>query len=168
MNYHEIKKDDMNNGDGLRVTLFLSACNHMCKGCHNPQTWNPCSGNKFDESTRQEIFEQLDKGYISGITFSGGDPLHENNVEDVKSLIKEIKERYPTKDIWIYTGYTYNDLICLYPKKYEVVKLCNVLVDGEFIQELADINYHWAGSVNQNVINIAETLKHGEIILVNE
>lgn len=158
MNFHNITHDDMNNGDGLRVVLWLSACSHRCDGCHNPITWNPCSGIKFDENAKQEIFEQLDNDYISGITFSGGDPLHENNVLEVKELIKEIRVKYPTKTIWLYTGYTYNDLLCLYPEKYDVVKLVDVLVDGEFIKELADVNYHWAGSINQNVIDIKKTI----------
>lgn len=165
MNYHNITKDDMLNGDGLRVVLWLSACNHRCEGCQNPQTWNPCSGVKFDKGAKKELFKQLDKDYISGITFSGGDPLHENNVAEVKSLIEEIKIKYKTKTIWLYTGYTYNDLLCKYPDKYDVVKLCDVLVDGEYIQELTDVNYHWAGSVNQNIIDVKKTLDYNEVVL---
>lgn len=167
MRYHNITKDDMNNGDGLRVVLWLSACNHRCDGCHNPQTWNPCSGIVFDENAKQEIFQQLDKDYISGITFSGGDPLHDNNVEKVKALIKEIRKKYITKTVWIYTGYTYKDLRDLLPDKYEVVKLCDVLVDGEFIKELADVNYHWAGSTNQRVIDVKESLKQNKVVIWN-
>jgi anaerobic ribonucleoside-triphosphate reductase activating protein len=158
MNYHDIKKDDMLNGYGLRVTLFVSGCNHKCEGCQNPQTWNCNSGVVFDLEAREEIFAELDKDYISGITFSGGDPLHENNIADVKELILTIRNRYKSKDIWLYTGYRYNDLICLYPEKYEVVKLCDVLVDGEFIKELSDVNYHWAGSINQWVIDVKKTI----------
>lgn len=166
MKYHNISKDDMRNGDGLRVVLWLSGCDHRCKGCQNPITWNFNDGLEFDLNAKQEIFEQLDKNYISGITFSGGDPLHDNNLKDVLFLIKEIRNKYPTKTIWLYTGYTYNDLLHLYPDKYEIVNLCDVLVDGKFIQELADIKYHWAGSTNQNIINVKETLRNkGRIIL---
>lgn len=168
MNYHNITTDDMLNGDGLRVVLWLSGCNHYCDGCQNPITWNPCDGIKFDKIAKQEIFNELDKYYISGITFSGGDPLHENNISEVKSLIKEIREKYKTKTIWIYTGYTYNDLLCLYPDKFEIVKMCDILVDGEFIQELSDVNYYWAGSINQNVIDIQMTLQSNNIILYKQ
>lgn len=165
MKYHNITHDDMKNGEGLRVVLWVSGCTHECSGCHNPITWNPNCGLEFDSAAKQEIFDQLEKDYISGITFSGGDPLHENNVDSVKSLIKEIREKYPSKSIWLYTGYYYNDLVWLYQNKYEVVKLCDVLVDGEFIQELADANYHWAGSVNQNIINVQESIKQQNIVL---
>ena len=166
MNYHDITHEDMNNGHGLRVVLWVSGCTHKCYRCQNPQTWNPNSGIKFDENAKSEIFEQLDKDYISGITFSGGDPLHDNNVIEIKQLIKEIREKYKDKTIWLYTGYTYNDLMCLYKDKYEVVKMCDVLVDGEYIDDLYDASYHWAGSTNQNVIDIKETLKQNEIVLL--
>lgn len=158
MRYHNITKDDMLNGNGLRVVLWLSSCSHRCEGCHNPQTWDCNSGVLFDMAAKEEIFAELQKDYVRGITFTGGDPLHENNVQEVKDLILEIKQKYKTKDIWLYTGYGYNDLICLYPEKYEVVKLCDVLVDGEFIKELSDVNYHWAGSINQWVIDVKKTI----------
>lgn len=164
MNYHDIKYDDMLNGDGLRVTLFVSGCSHKCFNCQNPQTWNPNNGMKFDEQAKQEIFDQLDEDYISGITLSGGDPLHDDNIKEIKQLIIDIKQKYPNKTIWLYTGYCYNDLMCLYKDKYEVVKLCDVLVDGEFIDEMSDINYHWAGSKNQNVIDVQESIKQKQVI----
>ena len=106
MRYHNITKDDMLNGDGLRVVLWVAGCGHHCKGCQNPITWDPNGGIPFDDAAKAEIFEQLDKDYISGITFSGGDPLYEANRADVTALAKEIKERYPKKDIWVYTGLT--------------------------------------------------------------
>jgi anaerobic ribonucleoside-triphosphate reductase activating protein len=152
----------MLNGSGLRVVLWLSSCSHQCKGCQNPQTWNCNSGIKFDLSAKQEIISELEKDYISGITFSGGDPLHENNVKEVIKLIIEIKEKYKTKNIWLYTGYCFDDLKNNYPEKYELVKLCDVLVDGEFIQELSDVNYPWAGSRNQSVIDIKKTLENND------
>jgi len=167
MRYHNITHDDMKNGDGLRVVLWVSGCDHKCKGCQNPITWNPNDGLEFDLAAKEEIFSQLEKEYISGITFSGGDPLHDNNYEYVRKLILEIKEKYKTKTIWLYTGYAYNDLLCLYPEKYEVVKLCDVLIDGEFVEDILDVNYHWAGSVNQNVIDIKKSLERKEIVLWN-
>lgn len=117
MNYHNITYPDMNNGEGLRAVLWLSGCSHKCKGCQNPQTWNANSGIPFDESAKEELFRELDKDYISGLTLSGGDPLHENNLDGVLDLVTEINERYntspnrirlscPQKTIWLYTGYT--------------------------------------------------------------
>ena len=111
MRYHNITKDDMLNGDGLRVVLWVAGCGHHCKGCQNPITWDPNGGIPFDDAAKAEIFEQLDKDYISGITFSGGDPLYEANRADVTALAKEIKERYPKKDIWVYTGYEWESTI---------------------------------------------------------
>ena len=110
MRYHNITKDDMLNGDGLRVVLWVAGCGHHCKGCQNPITWDPNGGIPFDDAAKAEIFEQLDKDYISGITFSGGDPLYEANRADVTALAKEIKERYPKKDIWVYTGYEWESV----------------------------------------------------------
>ena len=99
MRYHNITKDDMLNGDGLRVVLWVAGCSHRCRECHNPLTWDPDGGLLFDEAARQEIFAQLDKKYISGITFSGGDPLHPANRSEVQGLMTEVKERYPNKTI---------------------------------------------------------------------
>ena len=102
MKYHNITKDDMLNGDGLRVVLWVSGCSHKCPGCQNPITWNPDDGLEFDESAWNEIKDQLSKDYISGITFSGGDPLHENNVKEIKELISKIRSEFPNKTIWLY------------------------------------------------------------------
>ena len=110
MRYHNITKDDMLNGEGLRVVLWVSGCEHACKGCHNPITWNIEDGLIFDESAKQEIFDELAKSYVSGITFSGGDPLHVKNRKDVNDLMVEIKEKFPTKTIWLYTGYEWEDI----------------------------------------------------------
>ena len=104
MRYHDITKDDMKNGDGLRVVLWLSGCRHHCPGCQNPVTWDPGDGILFDEAAKEEIEEQLEKSYISGITFSGGDPLFPENVPEVTVYIKELKCRFPEKTIWLYTG----------------------------------------------------------------
>lgn len=158
MRYHNITKDDMLNGDGLRVVLWLSGCSHKCPGCQNPITWNPDDGLYFNEAAKEEIFKELEKDWISGITFSGGDPLHKNNFEEVYSLIQEIREKFPTKTIWLYSGYTYE-----YLKNNEdealrrkIVESCDVFCDGPFIQDLKDNNIHWVGSSNQNVIRMKE------------
>lgn len=149
MNYHNITKDDMLNGDGLRVVLWVAGCEHHCKGCHNPITWDENGGLLFDKAAKQEIFEELKKDYVSGITFNGGDPLHIKNRTDITVLAKEIKEIFPSKTIWLYTGYTYEAV-----KDLEIISYLDVLVDGKFVKELADVNYHWAGSTNQKIIRL--------------
>ena len=157
MRYHNITKDDMLNGDGLRVVLWVAGCNHCCKGCQNPITWDPDGGLLFDDKAKQEIFEQLDKNYISGITFSGGDPLHPANRLDVKNLILEIKEKYPDKTIWLYTGDTWENI-----RHYSIWPNVDVLVDGEFILAQRDVKLLWKGSRNQRVIDVKATLKKME------
>ncbi len=154
MRYHNITKDDMLNGDGLRVVLWLAGCSHCCKECHNPITWDPDGGLLFDEEAKEEIFEQLSKPYISGITFSGGDPLHAANRLDVRSLMQEIRQRYPDKTIWLYTGDSWEDVL-----HYPVMKYVDVLVDGEFKIDLKDTKLLWKGSSNQRVIDVQASLK---------
>ncbi|MBQ3785882.1 MAG: anaerobic ribonucleoside-triphosphate reductase activating protein [Lachnospiraceae bacterium] len=154
MRYHNITKDDMKNGDGLRVCLWVAGCAHCCKECHNPQTWDPNGGIPFDEAAKQEIFEQLDKSYISGITFTGGDPLHYANVDGITELAQEIKEKYPDKTIWMYTGSVWDEVINL-----PVMKYVDVLVDGEFEIEKRDVTLMWKGSSNQRVIDVQASLE---------
>ena len=151
MKYHNITKDDMNNGDGIRVVLWVSGCSHHCKGCQNPETWNPKHGLEFTESEVNELYTELDKAYISGITFSGGDPLHEMNRDTIKSLCLDIKKRYPNKNIWIYTGYVYDEI-----KDFTESFLGegDVVVDGKYIKELPKSD--WVGSCNQKVIRICK------------
>jgi anaerobic ribonucleoside-triphosphate reductase activating protein len=153
MRYHNITKDDMLNGDGLRVVLWVSGCSHCCKECHNSITWDPDGGLLFDEAAKQEIFSQLDKSYISGITFSGGDPLHAANRLDVRNLMEEIKERYPDKTIWLYTGDMWEDIF-----HYPLLQFVDVLVDGEFKVDLKDPKLLWKGSSNQRVIDVQKSL----------
>lgn len=160
MRYHNITKDDMLNGDGLRVVLWVSGCTHACKGCHNPVTWDPEDGLVFDEDARQEIYAELEKDYVSGITFSGGDPLHEANIREVTALAKEIKEKYPEKTVWLYTGSVWDQI-----RHLEVVQYVDVLVDGEFQEDKKDSTLHWKGSMNQLVIDVKNTLKLGEVVL---
>ncbi|MBP3457691.1 MAG: anaerobic ribonucleoside-triphosphate reductase activating protein [Lachnospiraceae bacterium] len=153
MRYHNITKDDMLNGDGLRVVLWVAGCSHCCKDCHNPITWDPNGGVLFDEEAKAELFEQLDKSYISGITFSGGDPLHAANRLDVRNLMEEIKTRYPNKTIWLYTGDVWENIL-----HYPLMKFVDVLVDGEFVADLKDPKLLWKGSSNQRVIDVQKTL----------
>lgn len=149
MRYHNITKDDMLNGDGLRAVLWVAGCTHKCKGCHNPITWDIEGGIPFDEAAKEELFDAIRPDYISGVTFSGGDPLHPANREEITALAKEIKEIFPNKTIWLYTGFLFDDI-----KELEVVKYCDVIVDGPFIEEEHDGKLHWRGSRNQNVIRL--------------
>lgn len=178
MNYLKIDREDVCNGDGLRVVLWLSGCSHHCYNCQNPQTWNPNKGIPFDEDAKQEIFEELSKNYISGITLSGGDPLYQENVSQVLPLIKEIKEKFPDKTIWLYTGYTYEQIMWpvitrdfnperdkLISEKIKILQLCDVLVDGEYIDEQRDITLKWKGSANQRVIDVQKSIKDKKVQL---
>ena len=160
MRYHNITKEDMLNGDGLRVVLWVAGCAHHCKNCQNPITWDPEGGLYFDEAAKQEIFAELEKDYISGVTFSGGDPLYLETREDLFLLFQEIKKKYPDKTIWLYTGYQWED-ICELP----VIPYLDVVVDGRFIEELQDNNLPWKGSCNQKVIDVQTTLSLGKTVL---
>lgn len=160
MRYHNITKDDMLNGDGLRVVLWVSGCSHCCKECHNPITWDPNGGVDFDDAAKQELFNELKKDYIHGVTFSGGDPLHAGNVYEITRLAREIKETFPGKTIWLYTGSVWERV-----KDMEITDYLDVLVDGEFEVEKADPALHWKGSSNQNVIDVQQSLQADEIVL---
>lgn len=181
MNYHKIEKTSVANGTGIRVVLWVSGCSLHCRGCHNPETWNLNSGKPFDEEAKMELFEALDKPYIQGITFSGGHPLEPQNVEEVLSLCKEIKEKFPTKDIWLYTGYTFEDICEKYCNKsiwnlfrnvaeYNIwsnIQYIDVLVDGKFIEEEKDITLLFRGSKNQRLIDIQKSIKEQDVVLYN-
>lgn len=184
MNYLKIEHEDVCNGTGLRVVLWLSGCSHHCYNCQNPQTWDPNSGIPFDESAKQEIFNELSKDYISGITFSGGDPLHENNLDEVLKLVKEIRISFPEKSIWLYTGFQWNYIMNYQPvetddfdyieesyndrlmeKRKQIISLCNVVVDGEYIDEQKDLTLAYRGSKNQHVIDVKQSLAQNKMVL---
>ena len=174
MNYHNITYPDMNNGDGLRVVLWLSGCSHHCYNCQNPQTWDVNSGIPFDESAKEELFRELDKDYISGLTLSGGDPLHEANLDGVLDLVNKIRLSFPNKTIWIYSGYRWTEIFndgvyltrdCAGWKRREIIKKCDVMIDGKYMDSLRDPQLKWKGSSNQHVINIEKSMIKGEIVL---
>ena len=176
MNYLKIEHEDVCNGPGLRCTIWITGCTHQCPECFNKESWNPNNGVLFDESAKQEIYAELSKPYISGITFSGGDPLHRNNLTTVLNLINEIRQKFPTKTIWLYTGYDYQTIFrgepsCLSQdgldnyKRRQIISMCDVVVDGEYIDELKDSRLKFKGSSNQRVIDVKKSLKEGRIIL---
>lgn len=163
MRYHNITKDDMLNGEGLRVVLWVAGCSHACPGCHNPVTWDINGGLPFDREAEQEIFEELEKAYVSGLTLSGGDPLHPANREEIGALALKVKERYPEKTIWLYTGYLWEEISGL-----PWLEAVDVVVDGEFQIDQKDNALHWKGSANQRVIDVKQSLKAGQAVLYRE
>ncbi len=151
MKYHDIKKDDFLNGDGIRAVLFVSGCTHHCPDCQNPVTWNRDDGLIFDENAKKELFEYLKQPYVTGITFSGGDPLAMYNRAEVLDLIKEVKETFPDKTVWVYTGWTKEEL---QQQGFwdKLISNIDVIVEGKFVKDLKQTDYHWAGSTNQRIL----------------
>ena len=149
MNYAEIKKFDIANGEGVRTSLFVSGCTHHCKGCFNQVAWDFNYGKLFTKEVEDDIIKSLEPDYIQGLSLLGGEPLEPQNIEVLLPFIKRVKSIYPNKDIWCYTGYTYEDLNCK-----EFLSYINVLVDGEFVEELKDISLKFRGSSNQRVIRL--------------
>ena len=160
MRYHNITYDDMLNGDGLRVVLWVSGCSHRCPECQNPITWDPDCGLEFDDAAQKELFSYLARPYISGVTFSGGDPLFPKNRAEVLNLIKKIRLLFPLKTIWLYTGYTWEEI-----SELDGIELIDVIVDGRFDFSKKDNKLHWRGSSNQRVIDVKKTLLSGRVVL---
>lgn len=156
MRYLSVTSPDINNGTGCRVTVWVAGCNHFCKGCHNPETWEYDQGCTLEEVWDQ-IHEALSSPHIFGVTFSGGDPLAQNykSLIELKKLIERIRSEFPTKDIWMYTGDVYEDIMQDETKK-EIVEKCDVLVDGPFKLYLMDLSLAFRGSSNQRIILINE------------
>lgn len=161
MKYGRIKKTDIANGPGVRVSLFVSGCRNHCKGCFQPETWDFNYGEEYDGvNTANEIVKALTPDYISGLTILGGDPMEPENIDEVTSLCYIVKLLFPNKTIWLYTGYTWEDIRIRYP---EILNYIDVLVDGPFIEDLKDISLAFRGSSNQRIIDVPATLKTGYI-----
>lgn len=150
MKYATIYKSSLVDGIGWRTVLFVSGCSHHCKNCHNPQTWDPEFGRDFTEKTTEYILSTLEHNEINGLTISGGDPLFEANREEITKLCKTVKEKYPKKSIWLYTGYVYEDI-----KDLEVMKYIDIIVDGPYIDEQRDTSLPFRGSANQRIISLS-------------
>lgn len=152
------------NGPGVRVVLWVTGCNHKCRGCHNPQTWDKNAGLEFNRDDMNQILEYLGKSYVDGITISGGDPLEDFNRDDLCKIIEEIKTRYPDKTIWVYTGYVWEDL-CKKLHKHQkeiILKYVDVVVDGVFDEKLK-VENQYRGSSNQRFIDVKNT-QYGEVV----
>ena len=160
MNYIKITPIDVANGIGCRVVLWTAGCEHHCKDCHNPDTWNQNAGILFDDNAEKELFTALSKPFIHGLTLSGGDPLHPNNIDTITRLCKKIKEQMPEKTIWCYTGSVYEEI-----KNIELLNYIDVLVDGEFQVDKKDITLLFRGSSNQRLIDIPNTIKTNSVVL---
>ena len=171
MNYCAIKKTDIADGPGVRVTLFVSGCRHHCKGCFQPETWNFDYGQPFTEDTCKELIEALSKPYIKGLTLLGGEPMEPDNQRVLLSFLREIREKLPQKNVWCYTGCTLeNDLLKDAGNGYrtevtdELLSLIDVLVDGEFVLEKRNLMLKFRGSENQRLIDLPVSLKEGRVI----
>ena len=167
MNYEKIDKCSVSNGLGVRTVLWVSGCNIHCRNCHNPQTWDFNSGIPFTEDTMQEILYDLSKPYIKGLTLSGGHPLDPHNAPKVLEIVKRVKMVFPNKDIWIYSGYEWENIIKDETLR-EILKYTDVLVDGEYVDELRDISLAFRGSSNQRIICVQKSLAESKVILWEE
>lgn len=170
MNYMEIKNYDIANGPGVRISLFVSGCTHHCKGCFNPESWDFNAGKPFTDETIDEIIELLKPDYIKGLTLLGGEPFEPENQKCLLPLVKKVKELYPNKNIWAFSGYLFDKQIMdIMAKKYDFVKefvsYIDVLVDGEFHLEEKDLSIVYRGSRNQRIVCVKDSLEKGEVVL---
>ena len=170
MNYANIKFNDIANGEGVRTSLFVSGCTHHCKNCFNKETWDFCYGKIFDETVQDKIISSLKPEHISGLTLLGGEPMEPANQAALLPFVKKVKQLYPNKTIWCYSGYLFDkELVspsrahCQYTK--ELLSYIDILVDGEFVDELKDITLRFKGSSNQRIIDVQKSLQIGTVVL---
>ncbi len=163
MRYNVIRKMDISNGPGVRVSVFMQGCEFHCKNCFNQETWDFEGGKKITQDTIDEVMNLSSKDYIKGLSILGGEPMHPKNIEATTKLAKEFKEKYPNKTVWVWTGYKFDEDL----KNKEALKYIDVLVDGRYVEELHDPTLKWKGSSNQRVIDVQKTLKNKEIVLVD-
>ena len=164
MRYNKIRKMDISNGPGVRVSIFTQGCAFNCKNCFNPETHDFTAGNEFTDETVNKILDLCDKDYIEGLSVLGGEPLHPKNIEGTTKLVKTFKEKFPNKDIWMWTGFNYEKDI----KGKEVMDYVDVLVDGQYQDDLRNPTLKWKGSSNQRVIDVQASNKNPEIILFDQ
>ena len=182
MNYAQIRSMDISNGEGIGVSLFVQGCDFHCKNCFNSETWEFSKGQEWNDKTKNQFLKLIETPFIQRVSILGGEPLHPQNVQNVLKIVDEIRVSYPTKNIWLYTGYTWEEIWikdniktgdkikdmrgkAIKNLRRQVVRMCDVLVDGRYVDELRDVSLHWRGSSNQRVINVQETLKQNQIVL---
>ncbi len=161
MNYAAIKKTDIANGPGVRVSLFVSGCRRHCKNCFNSETWDFNYGNLFGKSTMNEILEALDKEYIEGLSILGGEPFEKENKETVYNVIRTVREKFTNKTIWCYSGFTFEELL---ETSRNMLELVDVLVDGPFVEEKKNLRLQFRGSENQRIIDVKKSLEKDEVV----
>ena len=182
MNYAQIRSMDISNGEGIGVSLFVQGCDFHCKNCFNSETWEFSKGQEWNDKTKNQFLKLIETPFIQRVSILGGEPLHPKNVQNVLKIVDEIRVSYPAKNIWLYTGYTWEEIWIkdniktgdkvkdmreksIKNLRRQVVKMCDVLIDGRYVDELRDVSLHWRGSSNQRVINVQETLKQNQIVL---
>ena len=164
MRYNKIRKMDISNGPGIRVSIFMQGCTFKCKNCFNKETWDFKGGNEFTDETIKKVLDLADSEHIVGLSILGGEPLHPKNIEASTKLAKAFKEKYPNKTIWAWTGFLFDrDL-----KDKEVMNYIDVLIDGKYEDDLHDFRLKWRGSSNQRVIDVKKSLKKGKIVLLDD
>ena len=169
MNYADIKKIDVANGEGVRVSVFVSGCNHHCKGCFNQCAWDFNYGKKFTEKEEQQIIDYMNHNYISGLSLLGGEPLEPKNQEGLLPLVKKLKEKFPDKNIWCYTGFDFEkDIVEKMAKNNEttkeLLKYIDIIVDGKFEEDKKDLKLQFRGSSNQKIVDVKQSLQTGQIV----
>ena len=163
MKYRKIRKMDIADGPGVRVSIFFQGCDFHCKNCFNPETWSWDCGEEFNDEVIDKIMDLAKFDYITGLSILGGEPMHPNNIMGTLKLAKAFKTRYPKKTVWSWSGYKYEDIL-----KPEVLKYLDVLVDGQYIDSKRDPRLKWCGSTNQRVIDVAKSLKENKIVILEE
>lgn len=163
MNFIKISKQDTANGLGIGVVLWVAGCTHHCEGCHNPGTWDASEGEEFTQETLDELIHLMENPHIHRFTFSGGDPLAPYNMNATLHIAQVLRQKFPEKKIWCYTGFSWEQV-----KDSAVMRYLDVLVDGKFVLGLKDISLHWCGSSNQRVIDVQKSIQSGEVFLLKE
>ena len=159
MKYNIVRKMDISNGPGVRVSVFMQGCEFHCKNCFNPETWSFENGKEFTQGTIDEVLDLCNKDYIKGLSILGGEPMHPRNIEGTTKLAKAFKEKYPNKNLWVWSGFKFDEDL----KDKEVMKYVDVLVDGRYVDEMHNPNLKWRGSTNQRVIDVQKSLKENNV-----
>lgn len=164
MRYNKIRKMDISNGPGVRVSIFVQGCTFNCKNCFNPETHDFNGGEEFTDDIIEKVLSLCEKDYVEGLSILGGEPMHPKNLEGVTKLAKKFKQKFPNKNLWAWTGFLFDN----YLKDKEICKYLDVLVDGQYMEELHDPTLKWKGSSNQRVIDVQKSLKEGKVILFED
>mgnify|MGYP004657518731 FL=1 len=183
MRYAQIRNIDISNGEGVGVALFVQGCNLRCKNCFNSETWDFNGGKEWTKETKNKFMELIDRPYIKRVSFLGGECLAEQNLDEILKLVKQIRNSFPNKTIWLYTGFEWDDIMCsftglqadyvvlsekdieVWEKRREIISLCNIVVDGEYIDEQKYLTLKWRGSKNQHVIDVKQSLAQNKMVL---